>query len=313
VRVNRFAIHALFLLLLPVVVAVLGLGVPAAALLVLLTLAWRWALTLSTLAGPPRGPALRLETISASHFVEKVRWCLDRLGVPYVEDHNAGTLGIFFIGRSVPRLHVRTFGAGSVIGNSSDILRYLWGRYAAEHGARAAFLEPTAETLALERRFDAYGVDLQRWIYFHALPDRRFTLHAWGADDPTLPAWQRAAITLLYPLLRAMMTRAFRLGPETHRKAVADIERLLEEVNERLADGRKTLLGGPVTFADITFAALSGIWAYPPGYGRGKADAVAPAPEDMPPAMAAEMAAWRERYPRALELIERLYRDERSA
>jgi len=312
-RFNRVTIHALFVLLLPVVVAAFGLGFFSAVLLVLLGLLWRWSLTLSGLMAPPSGPDLRLETISASHFVEKARWCLDRLGVPYVEDHNAGTLGVFFLGRTVPRLHVRTGAVMSSIGNSSDILRYLWGRYGTEYGERAAFLEPTAEALDLERRFDAYGVDLQRWIYYHILPDKPFTLHAWGADDPTLPAWQRGAVKLLYPVLRALMTKAFRLSPAARRKAVESVDELLGSVNDRLADGRKTLLGGDApSFVDITFAALSGIWVYPEGYGRGRADAVRPTPEALPPEMAADIGAWREKYPRVAEFVERLYREERE-
>lgn len=312
-RINRHTVHAIFLLLLPVLVAALGLGIFSAVALVIAALLWRWALTLAALMSPPSGPDLRLETISASHYVEKVRWCLDRLGVPYVEEHNAGTLGVFFLGRTVPRLHVRTGAVYSSIGNSSDILRYLWGRYGVEYGERAAFLEPTEEGLALERRFDAYGRDMQRWIYWHALPDRRFTLHAWGANDPSLPAWQRAAVRLLYPILRALMSRAFALSPRTKQKAVDGIESVLASVDARLADGRKTLLGGDApSFVDITFAALSAHWAYPAGYGRGKADAVTPAPEEVPPGMAREMALWRERYPRARAFIERLYRDERE-
>ncbi len=312
-RINRFTIHALFVLLLPVVVAALGLGFFSAIVLVLLGLFWRWSLTLSALTSPPSGPDIRLETISASHYVEKARWCLDRLGVPYVEDHNAGTLGVFFLGRTVPRLHVRTGAVMSSIGNSSDILRYLWGRYGVEYGERAAFLEPTKEALDLERQFDEYGRDMQRWIYWHILPDKRFTLYAWGAEDPTLPAWQRAAVKLLYPVLRTMMTQAFRLSPQSKQKAVEDIDRLIASVDERLADGRKTLLGGDaLSFVDITFAALSGHWTYPEGYGRGKVDAVVLTAEDLPPEMAREMAVWREKYPRVAAFIERLYRDERD-
>jgi hypothetical protein len=68
-------------LLLPLIVAAFGLSLSAALLLVVGALVWRWAIVLLDLVRPAAGPELVLETISASHFVEKVRWCMDRLGL----------------------------------------------------------------------------------------------------------------------------------------------------------------------------------------------------------------------------------------
>ena len=99
---------------------------PGTIALVLAALAWRWAITLSGILAPARVPELELETIAASHFVEKVRWCMDRLGVEYSERQMVGVLGVFFTGRSVPQLKIRTGLVRSTIGNSPEILRYLW-------------------------------------------------------------------------------------------------------------------------------------------------------------------------------------------
>ena len=93
-------IHATFLILLPVVVAALGLGVASAAALVTGMLVWRWLIVLSGFRPSREEPALVLETIAASHFVEKVRWCMDRLGLDYAERQSGGTLGAFFTGRT---------------------------------------------------------------------------------------------------------------------------------------------------------------------------------------------------------------------
>ena len=68
--------------------------------------------TMKPLLRPPSGPEFRLDTISASHYVEKVRWCMDRLGLDYEEVPDVGALGVFTAGRTVPRLRIRT---GSVI------------------------------------------------------------------------------------------------------------------------------------------------------------------------------------------------------
>ncbi len=70
---RQVVIHTVFLLLLPLIVAAFGMSVWSALLLIIIALAWRWAIVLLAIAGPSRGPELVLETISASHFVEKVR------------------------------------------------------------------------------------------------------------------------------------------------------------------------------------------------------------------------------------------------
>ena len=309
---GRLLIHGLFLLLLPILVAWLGIGVPGAIGLVLLALLWRWAISLSALVAPARVPEVELETISASHFVERVRWCLDRLGVAYREKPVGGTLGAFFLGRTVPVLRFRTGAVRSSIGNSPEILRYLWGRYAVERGDEAGFLRPTQERLDLEAKVDRCGVDLQVWVYFHILNDRALALHAWGANSPAIPAWQRALLKLLFPLLRFLIRKSFRTTPKRHERAVEHISALLGEVESRLEDGRRSILGGDqINFSDLAFAAIMGLWAMPPGYGGGKADAVRIDIERCPAAMQREVAAWRSGYPRATAFIEGLYAEQR--
>ena len=183
--------------------------------------------------------------------------------MPYEEEHTAGILGALFRGRTVPRLYVTTGRVTSIVGNSPEILRYLWGRYGVEQGEHAAFLQPTAAAVELEHKFDEYGVDLQRWIYSHILSHKEFTLHIWWREDPTLPAWQRSTLTVLYPLLRLFMQQVFHLSPSVKQTSRESIELVLGDVGERLADGQTSLLGGPLSFVDITFAALSAPWVDP--------------------------------------------------
>jgi glutathione S-transferase len=309
---RRLLLHGLFLFLLPVLVAWWGLTVPAAAGLVLLMLLWRWAISLSAIVAPAGIPELELETISASHFVEKVRWCMDRLGLDYRERPVGGTLGAFFLGRTVPVLKFRSGAVRSSIGNSPEILRYLWGRYSAELGERAEFLRPTQDRLEFESRVDRCGTDLQVWVYYHILDDRELTLHAWGANSPAIPRWQRLALRLLYPLLRVLIRNAFRISSKHHARAVKNVNTLLAEVEGRLEDGRPSILGGGgINFTDFAFAAIMGLWLMPPKYGLEKADAVRVTLDRCPAAMQGEVEAWKSSYPRATAFIERLYRDHR--
>jgi len=309
---KRQLIHAVFVFVLPILVAAMGAGVLTALVLVAAALLWRWLIVLSGITAPEAGPDVILETISASHYVEKVRWCMDRMELDYTERQTGGTLGVFFTGRTVPLLRVRTGLVESAIGNSPEILRFLWGAHAARSPEKASFLEPTVERLELERRLDRYGRNLQVWVYYHLLDHRELTLHAWGANNPQVPAWQRRALRGIYPVLATLIRRAFAITDENYTKAVMHIEALLSEIDTTLADGRGSILGGEaINYTDLTFAALSGLWLQPEKYGGGKADATRIERDRAPAAMRDEIERWSEDFRKATEFVERLYEEER--
>ena len=308
---RRLILHAAFVLLLPVLVAAFGWSVWTALLLVLLALLWRWAIVLQGFMRPAGAPDIVLETISASHYVEKVRWCLDRLGLDYVEVPWSGTLGAFYLGRTVPRLHFRTGMVRSQIGNSPEILRYLWGAYGATSGEAGAFLEPTEERLDFERRIDRCGVNLQVWIYYHLLGDAKLCKHAWGVDSEAIPRWQRKLVDLLYPLQAFMIRKSFRVNESNYRKSCEHIESLLSETEAALADGRCSILGGDeINYTDITFAAIQGAWLQPAEYGGGAGIRIERA--SAPPAMQHDIERWIAAFPRTSNFIEALYASERN-
>lgn len=299
---------AIAVFLAPIAVAWWGLSVPAAVGVVLLLLLLRWLVNLSGIVVPERGPDVVLATISASHFVEKVRWSMDRLGIDYVEQVSAGTLGAYFRGRTVPQLKVRTGIVRTVIGNSPDILRYLYGRYLHEDPQRASFLEPTAERVEFEGALDAYARSLQVWIYYHLLHDRDLTLHAWGANNPATPAWQRAALRALFPLLAFLIRVSFKVNDTGYARAVARVEQAVGEAEKALEDGRASLLGGDeLNFTDYAFAAYTGLWLMPQAYGGGKAGAVRIERDRAPAAMRADIERWIEKFPLATAWVARLY------
>ena len=305
---RRNFIFAVLVFLAPIVVAWYGFSVAAAAGLVVLLLLGRWLINLSGIIAPEKTPELVLATISASHFVEKVRWSMDRLGVDYVEQVSGGTLGAYFRGRPVPQLKVRTGVVRSIIGNSPDILRYLYGRYLHVDPDRAAFLEPTADRVEFEKGLDTYGRCLQVWVYYHLLEDRDLTLHAWGADSPATPAWQRGALRALFPILARLIRLSFKINDSNYGRSVERIERILGDANERLADGRKSLLGGAETnYTDLAFAAFTGLWLMPNAYGGGKADTVRIERDRVPAAMRADIERWLDAFPRAASYVENLY------
>lgn len=310
----RRLVHSIALIAAPILVAWYGLSVAAAVALVVLLLLWRWAITLSMLMSPPKSPDLELETIMASHFAEKARWCMDRLGLDYVEKHSGGIFGVLFRGRTVPQLTAKTGIVRSVIGNSAEILRYLWGRYGYELGARARFLEPTPERVALEQRIDRYGAHLQVWVYYHILDHRELTMRAWGVHATSVPAWQRALMPAIYPLLAAFIRKVFRISDAHYEKVVVKIEDLLADIESLLDDGRRSILGGDDTdYVDITFAAISALWIQPKEFAAGRTAAARIERGDIPAKMAEDIERWSDRYPLAVALVQRLYREERAS
>ena len=285
---------------------------PTALLLVALALLWRWLIVLSGVTAPEAAPDVVLETIAASHFVEKVRWCMDRMQLEYTERQSGGTLGGFFTGRTVPQLRVRTGLVESVVGNSPEILRYLWGAYSARSPQELAFLEPTTARLELESKLDRYGRNLQVWVYYHLLHDRELTLHAWGANSSAVPAWQRQVLRMIFPLLAILIRRAFAITDEHYTKSALHIEELLSEADTALADGRGSILGGDaINFTDLAFAAFTGLWLQPENYGGGKAEATRIERDRTPVAMRADIERWIEDFPRAAGFVEGLYKNER--
>jgi len=309
---TRRLIHTVFLFVLPIIVAGFGLSVWSAGLLVLAGLLWRWFIAVGQFVLPEKQPGIVLETIPASHFAEKARWCMDRLGIEYREQKCGGVLGVVFTGRTVPKLKFRTGIVRSSIGHSPEILRFLWGEYGTKLGDTAAFLATTTERLDLEQKIDRYGADLQVWLYYHLLLDRELTLRLWGNDDPEVPWWQRALMRPLYPLTALFIRRVFSITDDHYAKAVEHIDQMLSDVDTQLADGRQSILGGDeLNYVDLTFAAISGLWLQPDNYGGGMADACRVARNNLPAPMRADIERWIEDYPRASSFVTRLYEQER--
>ncbi len=303
-------IHAIVVLLLPLIVAAFGLSFLTAFLLVVIALAWRWALTFKRLRSPG-GPDIVLEGIGISHYVEKVRWCLDRLGVDYVERICAGTIGAFYWGRTVPLLDVRTGTVRSSIGNSAEILRYLWGVYGHEKGEAAAFLEPTRERVELEARLDRYGRQLQVWIYSHLLPHKDTMLEAWGANDPRVPALQRNIVRVLFPVQTRLIARAFGTTPQHYEKVKGRIIELLEDIDAAVTEHPASILGDATpNYTDFAFASLSSAWVLPRNFAGRDRPALDQA--ELPQSMRDDIAAFRDAAPNAYAFIIRLYDEERT-
>lgn len=252
------------------------------------------------MAAPISAP-LRLITIGFSHFCEKARWALDRSELPYREEDHVPLLhwGASFAaggGRTVPVLVTPE----GVLRESTAILEYVDARLAP---ARRLFPgEQDAEVRKLVDEFDrGIGPAVRRWLYWHLLRSREAATQLLTS---TGPAWERRVTRAMFPVMKAMMVRGLKIDAAGAARSSERLQRTFDEVEARLADGRRYLTGDRFTAADLTFASLAGVLVQPAGYGRP-----APPSAGAIPAITAMITATRLRP--AGEFVQRLYTEQR--
>jgi glutathione S-transferase len=205
-------------------------------------------------------------TIGPSHYCEKARWALDHFGVEYEEDKHPPLIHWAWSlpsggGRTVPILRTGT----QVIGDSTAIVRFL----DAEH-RNGTFLYPAdgglrAEVEELEDRISIrLGPHTRRVVYYHLLPHRRLAL---AAIEPGVGGPQRLVFRVGFPLFRSMMRRGMNIGEASAERSLDFTRQIFGELDERLSDGRRFLVGEVFTAADLSFAALAAPVLLPAEYG----------------------------------------------
>jgi len=150
---------------------------------------------------------------------------------------------------------------------------------------------------------------VRRWAYFRLFGDARLTLQTWGCYEPKVPGWQRMLLPALRPVLRFAVRRMLRITPASAERALAKTRAVFDEIDARLADGRRYLLGDTLSYVDITFASLGALAVLPEQYGGAALATRFPAIEALPSPWREEVESFRARP--AGQFILRLYRDER--
>ena len=212
-------------------------------------------------AGAADGEAL-LVVIPVSHFCEKARWALERLGVPHrVEAHPPG-----FHVPAVKALGVET-------STSTPVLRLPDGRVLADSRLIVRHCDTLAEQAGVERLFppglaakvdslcaqlDAtLGGDARVVVYASALGSSEMRRSA--AAPPVSPgerfAWTWTGVSFL--MTQGLMRYGMGINQASGAKALDRIRATFDEMGALLSDGRPYLLGDAFTAANLTFVALS--------------------------------------------------------
>ena len=220
---------------------------------------------------------MRLITIPMSHYCEKARWALERLGLAYHENRHLQGFHYpktYWVSRN-PGVPVLIDG-GTVIVDSTAILKHL-DRYALpdmrlypEAGAGRRHVEE------LEDLFDeTLGVESRRWFYFHYLPEPHEALRIAGQGIPSI---KRALAPLAFPLMRRYAAWLLQVSASTVATGLERARQVVRQTDSLLADGRPFLASEGFSAADLTLACMMSPFILPDEYGiRLPSDAELPA------------------------------------
>jgi glutathione S-transferase len=198
----------------------------------------------------------RLLTLPPSHYSEKARWALDRLGIAYQEETSGPGFHYLALrrvgGKSMPTL---VLDSGEVLRDSTDILHHLDGQAPPELRLFPTEPQLRQEVVALEERIDGeVGPAGRDWLFSWVLDDTRMLARIFL--ERLSPAQQRVC-RLSLPLLRRVMRREMKVDARPRAEHLRQLREALAPYDAKLADGRSYLVGERFTAADLTLEALA--------------------------------------------------------
>lgn len=250
-----------------------------------------------------------LVTLLPSTDVDLSRWLLQLWGVPYRERPHAPVFHILALrrmGQATPKFPLFVDGARQIAGIEDLVAAFDADAPSGTRLLPDAATEPgllaEVDKIQAEARWHM-GDGVVHWAYFHFLQHRSLV---WPSFTTGIPAWEMAALRVLYPQVRKKMVSALGLSAADASASLDRIRAYWDTIDARLADGRSYLVGGRLTLADLAFATSGAPMVLARGYGGHL-----PLPEHCPENMQAVFAECRSRP--SGHFIQRLYDAHRTA
>jgi len=229
-----------------------------------------------------------LYLFAISHYCEKARWALDRVGIEYELQHlppGPHRRVAKRLGARTGSLPILQYGQDLVQGSSAIID---WAEKNRASGTPT--LEPEAnaeEARKIEKRLDdILGVHVRRYFYSEALLEYPQTVKPMFAIG--LSSGQKLLLELSWGFIRKLMIRGMNLGSMQGIESREILEKEFDWLDGLLADGRQYLQGPHFSRVDICAASLLSPLIKPPehpSYDRIR----------LPPNMTLDCEGWRKR------------------
>jgi glutathione S-transferase len=217
-----------------------------------------------------RTDPLRLYTFSLSHFSEKIRWTLSASGLAFEELPWTPFFHVPLALRrggktTVPILET----TGARVQDSTRILAWL-ERNRAPFPLVPSSPEERDAAMAIEDRFDKVGSHVVRYAYSTVLDDAESVVRYWTVDATPR---QTRVVRRWFPVMRWVFRRKLGMSAANVTRSREAIASGVEWLESQGVPDRPYLVGGRLTVADLTAAALLAPLACPdehPIYGSAR-------------------------------------------
>jgi len=123
------------------------------------------------------------------------------------------------------------------------------------------------------------------FAYYHLLPHRQLMILPLSRGTPT---FEQKSVGRAYPLFAGALRILLRLTAQRAQQSLDQVRTIFGQVDTRLADGRKFLVGDRLTLSDLAFAVAVAPVVLPPTYGGP-----IPSLDEMPPEIQAAVKEMR--------------------
>ena len=202
-------------------------------------------------------PTITLYAFPVSHFAEKIRWLFDHSRIPYREVSwvpilHAPAAYLKSGKRTVPFIEVSSASTRFVVHDSTKIIEWVNDHF---EGVPLLPAEESQHRLAMELEdlADSIGRDVIRYMYAPMIeqPDDFIEVWGWGAKRS-----HKRMLRLAFPLVRALLSGNLDFSTQAREAGLQRLHGVFRQLDERLADGRRFLVGDRLSIADTSAASL---------------------------------------------------------
>ncbi len=212
----------------------------------------------------PKNPAgIRVISFPPSADSEVGRWVLHHYGIEFDEERNTVPFILVAVGLHGGSKFPLFLSETLNISGARAIVDYFELIVSPERK-----LVPKGRENDIAKAWQDYnatlGSAMVTWAYTHLLPLKAIMIRPLSLGTP---AYQRFMVRYLYWLPKTFLWRSLKLSPEAAAAAEPVIRKTFEDVSDKLADGRRYLLGDRFSIADLLFAVAGAPVVLPQGYG----------------------------------------------